>query len=579
VALNRDHKLVLTIAILSFLLTVVVLFPVVRYAWGGTMDVINSTAENTKGNSFLSSPLSVIQIGYSLSTLAPISSGVPVYATGDSIWSLDNSSSQVSMQLSPPSSVTSPGKYEQSLTLQPYTAAEFYSFNSTNDFEGQWLLNITYSTSPSISVPITVLNYTGNSLNPTLSSYGIERGNLMLNYTVDSTNAYDSHACLVHEPRPNALSISVPSSSGNGEIQIIPSSGKSVLLESTTGQSRSFEFWFELYYNYSYTNSGGSGVATVSYETARSTTVLISQSISQIVPLQVLVPMRNGVFVLRAFFESSTGLSVSETKVFIDWSNLDFLNADSCNISSSLGPEVSLDTTLNSSSTDWPNNVFFSYAVEGVSFVTEAQLGVSIGALNVNATPWDIIVHDLNISTDNALSYLSDGSLIVIGTASSFSTGTNYSVSLGNDIIQEGHVVLVPGSTVALPVRLAKLQVQLARNQSPLGNSTVLIQADNYGVTVAGKTDSGGNLVFYLPSGNYTISSSFGGKTLSENVTMISGESQSIALDFLGNSTTTSRGNTPSPILSELVTVASVLTVVGIGMNIWIWILRRRAQY
>jgi len=476
------------------------------------------------------SPSPVIELGYSPGSLTTTTTGVPVYTAGDEVWVMSESSVPYVLELSNPS-----GTVVASQVLEPQAPTVLYDFSS-KDMPGTWALaEVLLQTSVTVgTLPLLVVGATTVPLN--MSGYSLSAsGNLSMSFTAASSSAYDFQACAVGSPAPAAASIPIPAALGSGNMQVTLN-GSVVQIVPSGQVSASFSFWVELHQDYSYTDGGTSTVVSRDMEVASSTAVPIpvSSTNSTSSPVATLVHLRPGLFTLRAFFDSSSGLSAAEAPVLIPANSSTWIPIAGCSSTSKLPlSPFTLSSVLGASTQEWPTQVYLMYLVDGVEMYSATTLQIYPAAIDVVAAPW------LAPFTDSELAFqlgpgvqqsASAGGLI-------FLTASKYPLTVSVSLLDgETQSVLIQSaySYVIVPVNASQIVVDAVTGGKAAPGASITISADN--ITIAhARSGTGGTAVFYVPQGSYDVVGTFDNVTEGASVLTVLNNSSAIALNFPGS--------------------------------------------
>lgn len=520
-----------------------------------------------------------LSMGFGPGLLTPTSQGVPVYTAGDQLWVSSDSQEPLAVALAGPSGAT-----VSSAILLPRDPAIVHSF-SGSDQTGVWSLTVgpAPSANQSQSVqPQTVRFLVVQALpDPaTLGAYSLSpEGLLAMNFTLPTTVQYDIKACAAGAPRPTEASVPIPSALGSG--QVLLGDGGASLSITTEGQvSAPFEFWVELDQNYSYlqglsppsvvsrsievasTSATALGADQGSTTTTTTTTAAMTNA-----SLSEDAQLRAGRLELRAFFDSSAGISVEQTEV-LSLGDGSWMPLQGCSASAPVTSQAfSLSAPLGGPTSGWPVTVYTMYEVYGVEMFSASDVGLKPAVLAVGASPWGAPL------TDSLLSFSSPTHGAEL--ASSPGNGTLYLVSGRYPV----DVVVSTGSGTGLNVTIAQpfTETEVQANSSKLTVATYLdaggqaagasiVVLDARGQTVATAVSGGQSpAVFYLPPGNYTVRASLANSTQVEYDASQPGVSSTMTFRFATGS------ETDVAYLLETAAVGLVASVVA-----WIKVYRDR---
>ena len=469
-----------------------------------------------------------VELGYSPGSLNTIANGVPVYTTGDSLWVMSTSSTPFILQLSNPN-----GSVLASGVINPQAPIDLYTF-PPSAVSGTWALTevVLQTAEASGSIPLLVVD--ANSVALSMTGYALSSdGNLSMTFTTAPSNAYDFLACSVGGQPPDTLSIPLPGALGTGNMQVTMN-GSSVEITAKGAVSSPFSFWVELHQDYSYTDGSSSTVVSRDMEVASSTAIPISPgSNATSSPITAAVNMRPGLFTLRAFFDSSSGLSAATASVLIPGNSSTWIPLSSCSASSkNPSPPFTLSSRLGSSTQTWPTQVYLTYLEDGVEMYSVTTVRVQPAALAVVASKWDAPL------TDSELTFHPGPGVQQSATADGtiYLTATQYPLTIGVSILKgevQSVVIPSPYSYVTLELNASRLVVDTLVAGDATPGAAVVISTGNTTISLA-KSGFGGVAEFYLPPGSYNITGTFDNMTRTAGVLAQENGSSVVTLNFAG---------------------------------------------
>jgi hypothetical protein len=523
---RRNGSLVLLLALLAL----AALLPVVGRPAAAQTDV---------------APIAVpsLSMGFGPGLLTPTSQGVPVYTAGDQLWVSSDSSASLGITLTDPGGVTI-----ASTALLPMDPAIVHSFSGSEP-TGVWSLTVGPGSSENQSQPVEpqTVQFLVVQAFPdpaTLSGYSLSAaGGLAMNFTLPTTVQYDIDACAVGTPQPTTASVPIPSALGSGQI-LLGEEGASLSIATKGLVSAPFEFWVELDQNYSYLQGlSPTSVVSRSIEVAStSATALVPDQGSTTAfnaSLSEDAQLRAGRLELRAFFDSSVGISVEQTWV-LSLGDGSWMPLQGCSAYGAVSSRsFSLSASLTGPVSGWPAAVYTTYDVYGVEMFSASDVGLEPAVLSVDASPWGTSL------TDSLLNFSSPGGAEL---ASSPGNGTLYLVSGQYPVDVVVSTGTQPGFTVTIAQPFTETEVQV--NSSKLSVATYLGTGGRAAGASIAVLDAGGQpvataasggqspAVFYLPPGNYTVRASLGNSTQVEVDVSQPGVSSAIAFHFATGSGT-----------------------------------------
>ncbi len=477
-----------------------------------------------------------LELGYSPGTLTSTSSGVPVYTIGDSMWAATGSQDPYTYQLYMPN-----GDMVAQGVIEPRTVILLHMFASGDD-PGTWTLEVDVegSVAGTQAIPILFVQDTPVSFNMTgdsISSSGI----FSMNFTaVNAPSAQDFSSCVFGSSPPGTVSVPIPISLGKGNILVTMNGTDSIAIapQPVVGQVTSpFDFWVELYQNYSYTEGGVSTMVFRDVQAAASTAVPLSSGVSSTnAPFTPAVALRPGLFSLRIFFDSSNGLFTDEAPVLVTEGGDSWISLQGCEATSQPASNViTVKSTLTDDPSLWPSEAFLMYQEDGVEGYSAAPLSAEVSAVDVTAAPWGATFNDSELSVVPGPGIQSSAS--VDGTF--FFAASHYPVEVGVSLLTGEYPVQVtipvPYSLMTIPINSSNLVVTatVGKQGADAPGTNLLVSADGT-VIAKGATNSAGKATFFLPVGNYSVTGDYKNVTEDAVALTTSGQVSAITLTFPG---------------------------------------------
>ena len=520
---------------------------------------------------------SFIQLGYGPSSLSPLPDGIPVYSSGDSIWILSNSSLLTLVQLISPK-----GNMVADRAISPFAAFQLYTY-SYSDSEGNWILKAVLRNSTIISVAIPFVNLASRELSANLLNYSMKSGELGMEFAISGGQAFDLQACLASSEVNSTVIIPTPEGVGGGSL-ILNSNLASASLSSSGSLTSPFSFWFDMVYSYSY--AGGTGGELISREivSASSSTAYFSPSISvATVTLSNETNPRPGIYKLNAYFESSDGLAVEQTSILV-LRDGDFVWMGGCNAFAVSSSIFNRQVSISQPPQGWPRTLYLSYNVAGVYSYAVSSINLNESRIDIVSSmslPSKNILH-LGNQAGNLFSYLNfsiapnpDVLSYEVYNDSVYIIGRNFPITVqidptfGKQRLQPLSTEISQSFTASqVSIQVGRLTVQVTNNSSPLSGARVIVE-NAYGGATTATSDLTGVANFYLPVGSY-------------NVTVIGpGYSDNKAGTVKANSQSNLQFVLTSPPSQDVIPyLLASLIIVGLVLNIWLWLIKpRRDSY
>lgn len=504
-----------------------------------------------------------VSMGFSSSTLSPVSAGVPVYTVGDTMWveSAYNSSIPLSVT-SARASPTSPPRLAAVTLLGPHVIDPVYTF-TTKDADGTWNMTLGSQGGP-IVIPVHFVNPASHPVSLAPLTYALQSGNLTISTQANLGDSYSQEICVAGNTTTGGVVVSPPAgASREGKLAIAP--GKPLSVSALGPVNESFSFWIQLFYPYSLDEPAANSLVVNNLMTAQSPPVTFTATGTVNTTLSLDAPLREGRYDLRAYFQNSTSLGVVQTRVLVlndsYWVSL----KDTCHPSSVQSQNISYPSDLTVGRDAWPRNLFVMYRTFGVESVEAFPVRANLSSVDFLASPWNVPLSDikLNISPSPGVAQTSEfgGSLFVL--TSRYPTVVDFSVDVsgGHDAARGGVTLSQRYATQSYLLTLAKLTVRVLSDQ---GSPATLQITGPQGVNITrGLVPANATSSFILPGGSYTIVASQGGTSQSAQVSLTDGLSTSVTLDF-------------STFLTfEIILIATA--IMAALANVTVWVLRSRS--
>jgi hypothetical protein len=516
-------------------------------------------------------PLSSVplSLGFSPSSLYPVADGVPVYTVGDTIWAQSNYSFSVPTSVTSAKAVTGESTAIVSVkTLSPGVITPLYTFAS-GDVDGVWNITLT-SSSGTVVIPVRFVNLADHpvSLGPLL--YSLDGGNLSITSQASLGDSYDQQFCAAGSA---GVSVSLPRTmQDTGNVTLTPTSGSSLGITTYGKVNDSFSFWVELYHPYALDVTSANSLVVNNLLAAESQPVVVAPTTAlnstsgNSTALTWSMPMREGRYDMRAYFQNATSLDIVQSNLLILNDSLWVSLSDSCPPQSVQTQQVSYSASLAGGQAYWPRTVYLMYRTFGVEGVVSYPVTAKLSSVNFLASPWNESLSDVKVSVAPSSSHImqtSQAGSIVYVLASSYPLNFAYSLDIsgGQNVSQGSTTIYGSYSTQTLKVALSKLTIHLLSDQS--APSTVDITGPQ-GVNITSNlVGSNQTMSYLLPPGSYTVTGSQAGNTQSDQAALLKGEAAVVTLNF----------NTFLSFDVILVVTAALAAIA----NVVIWVLRSRS--
>lgn len=504
---------------------------------------------------------STLGLGFSPSSIVPLSQGIPVYTTGDQLWVESYADGVVSVVLVPPSGT---GNLVAS-RLNPFSPTLLYTFSAA-DTPGKWNLSVPETGGEKTSITLVQ----GPRVDIRLESFTLDQTNASYSFSVSPSAGYDVVACLEGSQAEGAAVI--PSANDAGA-DVVVSRDNGNFTEGLAGTvAKPFEFWFELHQGYGYSVPGTPGI------TLRD--VLVGQANSQEFDVNTTAPSsatvvwyappREGRFELRAFVRTGSGLYVYSLPVFLTPGG-GMVWVKSCSSTqSAVSSSLTLSAPVSVDPVKWARNVYLLYRYEGIEEITSDSLSVGLAGVEALASPWNQPFTNSTITvTGNSPvigSVLINGALYVAANITAFPLAATIRLSTPGGETSASVVIASPFSILSVSIPAGELSFVLHGGGSA-SNGTKLKLTGKGGTLRLDNAPVRG--VFYLLPGTYNLTATNGGVSRSATVEVNASGLETEAFDMAPQI----QG------LTVILYVLGVAVVAGVALNVWLWIVRpRRTQ-
>lgn len=505
-----------------------------------------------------------IYLGFGPYSLAPAQQGAPVFTTNDSIWVYSTFNQTLLTTLVNPANASITTRLFSSEILSLYTFSE-------DSPPGNWTLYFTLPNSTYYTVPISLVTLPQTRSPVSLSDYSIQNGEIDLGFSVSPLNSYDLDGCLVSNDSNSNISLSEPASIGSGGLTLTLNTANESATVSATGTLLSpFSFWFELDYPYSYSTSIKNESISSEVSVARSEAVFFNASSSENVSLPILSNLRTGRYVIRGYFDSSSGFYSAETSALMtNGENWFWLSG--CNPFSINGTVFSEKVSLEQNPKTWPSRLYFMYQYDGVEGYAILPLQINIARLDFLGQPGNESLSDFTFSISNNSDVEATGSFAgsIYVIARTYPLFLSVTPMIGSEVLSSIGVQIPQAFTAtSVFVPIGKLTVEVLNNsKSDVGASVAV--TNSFNASLSSIIPASGNSSFYVPAGSYSINVSSSGTSEGGNATVQYGSNTIVTITF-------SSPEIPNTYLEILI----VPLILGLGLNVWAWIVSpRRTRY
>jgi len=495
---------------------------IVAGAFGATAPAPSSSA-----SLIASTPLS---LGFGPSSMSPVSAGIPVYTVGETIWAESGYNYSIPLSLtSAIADASSPIRVVEVKLLDPQVVTPLYTFTST-DTDGVW--NITIGgLQGTVVIPVHFVNLADHpvSLGPLL--YSLDKGNISISAQANLGDSYDQEVCAGGPAASAGVSLSLPTEMGDkGVLTLTPGAPFNIMASGLVNSS--FSFWFELFHPYSLEATDSNSLVLNNLMTAESQPVTFVTQGTTNTTVTWNMPLREGRYDLRAFFQNSTSLDVFQSRLLIvndsSWVSL----SGACQPEAIQSQSVSYSASLSNDLSTWPDRIYIMYRTFGVEAVASYPVRANLSSVNFVASPWNTPLHNFTVdaSPSPGVQTTQRGDSMFV-MANSYPVKLNYSLDFnGGHSLAQGSVTVTAGVSQVSELKLAQLTVHILSDQS---SPTTLEVTGPQGVTITnGIVGSNQTSSFLLPTGAYTVTASQGDNTESAQVSLTDGLAAGVTLNF-----------------------------------------------
>lgn len=505
-----------------------------------------------------------LELGYGLTTLTPVSSGIPVYTVRDTLWVLSKFNEAVSIVLVPPNSAAAERRIlEMGI---PVPVREF----TPSDNEGTWSLRIFFNNHQKYLIPVHFIK--GDDHRPMLTPYryDLQDDGVIVGFDITSVDVYDEEACLTTKQNEDLAVIHLPQSIGVGEIGI-RKMGNNLILSTNASFNSPLTFWLELYHPFSFNINGTTEFVSRNMRAATSTPILISSQGESNASLSWEISPRLGRYEARAFFESSSGLYVVQVRILIP-DHESWLSLDSCQLTKVSSSSISYLTSLRGDPSTWPRGVYLMYRVFGVESTLLMPVSLKLSKITLVAGPWAVPVDDLHVRLEPNLSLVQYTSVngTVYVSARSYPMHLNFSVAIGSHFVGAGVVdFFMPYSVKRASLSVGKLSVHILNQAAPSAGAVVKV-SDSYNETILKTTNIDAYANFFVPAGTYSVTASLAGQSRTTRVAVSDGIETDLNIEL--PTTTPAQPEAPASLQGILIITGAI----GVVVNVFVWLVRPR---
>jgi len=510
--------------------------------------VILLTLPPPVSRSAVNGPKPPIGLGFSPTTIEPVTRGTPLFVVGDSVWAESYSPDVLTIVVNSPHGTSSLLNY-----LEPGGLEELHTF-AASDPSGNWSVSVFDDDTDATSYTSFLLVYSNLTLTPQLVGANLTQSDLDLAYSLPPTGAYDMQACTLGAvSRPTSV-FALPKSLGTTLEVSLNGSGITV---DAPGLKAPASVWTDIDATRSYRN----GTSILSEESLAAQTDVATTNGSPLEePLAQDLSLRVGRYDLRFYFRSSSGLLLFEAPYLLTGEGA-WISLQTCgqllNVNSN---SFEMAANLVMAPSTWPRTLLLMYSDDGIDASTQSNISALVARVQLLAySPGKVSGVGATASGSAVADWDSyNGSVYLIG--ASFPLQARFDVQyegISTDSI--GMTLNSPYSVYNLGAPDGEATLQSSLNGSPLANSTISLSAQG-GTPLPFKTDGHGNLTLTLPPGDYNLTASYDDYTSALSMGVGANSTSSGVLDF----------GSPAP--SLLVIGLAVVAVAAAGVNVILWI-------
>ena len=540
-----------TAALLSLVGLLLTVFPLQGFVSA------SAASSSASGSNLASVPF---MLGFSPSTLSPVSNGVPVYTVGDIMWAESGFSSQTPLSVTP---ARAPGSSTTNIPvvrlLSPGVITPLYTFTA-KDTDGVW--NVTIG--GGIVIPVHFVNLAAHPVSLGPLAYALDGGNLSISTQANLGDSYDQEVCAAGNATSAGIVMSLPADMhDSGALRLTGGNPAGV---ATSGQvNETFSFWFELYHPYALDISTANSLIVNDLMTASSQPIAIVSAGSVTAPLNLNMPLNEGRYELRAYFQNSTSLEVVQKSVLVvnatSWVSL----SDDCPPEAVQSTSVSYSASLTSGQTNWPRSLYVMYRTFGIEAVESYPVNANVSSVDFLATPWNQTLQDVkvNVSPGPGVLQTSEAGSTLFVLASKYPAQLSYSLDIsGGSGLATGSVTLKEAySTQTSKLNLAKLTIHVLSDQTA---PTTLQVTGPQGINITtGLLGANQTSSYILPAGSYSVTAAQGDNSQMAQVGLTDGLASAVTLNFSTFLT-----------FEIILIVTAILAAIA---NVAIWLLRSRS--
>jgi len=493
----------------------------VRPALGATTTTTTTTGTSTP------IPLS---LGFSQSALYPVSEGVPVYTVGDTVWAVSDYNTSVVATLISPKAGSSATTIVASTTLFRDAIIPLYTF-TTKDPDGVWNITLATSPHPIVVIPVHFVNLAAHSVSFGPFAYSLEGSDLMMSAAANLGDSYDQEVCAAGNDTSTSATVGLPTDMGEaGNATLSPGSPFGVTVDGTLNEP--FSFWVELYHSYSLDVMNTNNLVSEDLMAAASPPVPFSTTGTVNTTLTWDLPVHEGQYEMRAYFQNSTSLDVVQSTIIVlsasSWVSLD----DACLPQAVQSSDISYSSDLTNGPSSWPANFYFMYESFGVGAIASFPVMANLSSVSFSSSPWDLTSLSVIVAPSAGVVQTSQegGTLFVL--SSQYPTKVAYTLDVnGEKDIAQGNATIVKSySALTRQINLGLLTVKVISNRDL--TSTLDVTGPSNISLSSGPVGLNQSASFFLPTGTYTVTGVQANESQVAQTNVKDGATDSLVLTF-----------------------------------------------
>lgn len=493
-------------------------------------------------------PHANLGLGYSATSIVPVSQAIPVYTRGDQLWIESFYGSPVVAQLVPPGG----GTTASTRYLYPDSTTMMYAFGS-NVSLGGWSIQVLGVA----LAPVVVQLVSAKQLNASATGVSLLGNTARYTFSVAQEGTTSLQGCLLGES-VDTVTVGLPPTVSPGALGIRREGG-SLSVSRNGSVYAPFEYSFEFFQDYTYQITGSNGTDTVNQEVGYSQPVVVTAPASapENVSVSWFAPPRDGELDLRTVVSYSSGDQVSDSRVLFTGEGM--ISLGSCSPTYSIySDRFNMTSDLSLPPSEWPRELLLTYTSEGLGSYTLYPLPWEVGRAEVGAGQNLSSSASITLGTvpPTAVASVYGREVFYVGPPGAFPASEQVTLTLlGRSTTLNATFEPFASDTLAAP--LGDLKVRVTAGGESLSNSTVTVSGPSGEITESARS---GSAVFALLPGAYQYSASLPGRSAGGNATVVAGGTTQVAADL-----------SPSGTDVQLIVIIGV-ALVGVAVDALVWV-------